>query len=86
MLRNNGLVQTSIKKKENYVRFEIIDEKLALETQSNNSGNKSDSALAPLKRIPPRLSSKDIEKSMLTPDQIKEKLEQANQRRIVSFK
>jgi hypothetical protein len=84
MLKNNGLVQTTIVKKENALLFEIIDEKLAKTNSEMFDNNINSNKLAPLKKVPPRFL-KDKEKSLITPDQINEKLERANQRKMVSF-
>lgn len=81
MLKNNGLVQKELTKKENYARFEIIDEKVALDNQAVNQPG---SGLAPLKRIPPRFD-KNSEKNTLTPEQIKKKLEEAQERKNVRY-
>jgi hypothetical protein len=80
MLKNNGLVQTTLIKKENCVLFEIIDENQA-KTNFNEYPNPN-SRLAPLKKIPPRFLQ-DKDKLLITPEQISEKLERANQRKKV---
>ena len=82
MLKNNGLVQTSIIKKDNSLLFEIIDENLA-KTNFNEPINPNN-RLAPLKKVPPRFL-KDKEKLLITPEQINEKLERANQRKMASI-
>lgn len=81
MLKNNGLVQKSITKNENYARFEIIDEKLSSESQASSQPG-AGNGLAPLKRIPPRFD-RNSEKNTLTPEQIKKKLEEAQERKNV---
>lgn len=81
LLKSNGLVSTSVVKKENSVLFEIIDEKLS---KANNEQSNNNSSLPPIKRIPPRFI-KDKEKPSLTSEQIAEKLERANQRKMVNI-
>ena len=83
MLRNNGLVQTSVAKNENYARFEIIDEKLNSQTEFNKQ--QAPTGLAPLKRLPPRLE-RSLHKPQLTSEQISRKLEEANERKTVSLR
>ena len=83
LLKNNGLVQTTLVKKENCVLFEIIDENQA-KTNFNEYPNPN-SRLAPLKKIPPRFLQ-DKDKNLITPEQISEKLERANQRKKVKIK
>ena len=81
MLKNNGLVQTSIIKKENCLLFEIIDETQA---KMNFNDQMLPNKLAPLKKVPPRFL-KDKDKLLITPEQINEKLERANQRKMVNL-
>ena len=77
MLKKNGLVQLPVEVKQNYARFEIVEEKLL--NRKNN--------VASLASVPPpsRLLIKR-EPTKLTADHIEEKLEKANQRKMVKFK
>jgi hypothetical protein len=76
LLKDNGLVQQEIVKKDNCVKFEITEEP-GLQSQSLKAN-----ALAPLKRVPLQFL-KTTEKSISSQDQIIRKLEEAQKRKDV---
>ena len=87
ILSQTGLVQTAVIKKDTYAHFEIVEEKLlnrnlSMLTLKSNSDSNSMYQLKP--NGPPARLLLHRERT-LTADQIEEKLERANQRKLVSF-
>ena len=88
ILRQTGLVQTAVVKKDTYAHFEIVEEKmlnrnLSMLTLKSNSDSNSMHQVKPPSGPPARLLLQ--RERTLTADQIEEKLERANQRKMVSF-
>lgn len=81
ILKNNGLVQTALVKKENFVRFDVIDEKVQLKSSNEDYLLNSNNKLAPLKRLPPLLRKSDSNSTKITQEEIAKKLEAANERK-----
>ena len=88
MLKQTGLVQTNLTVKENSAQFEIIEEKLLnkkISIQRPESGSNSLGS-GSLRGPPPiRFLQREKTKTNLTIDQIDEKIEKANQRKLVNF-
>ncbi len=81
LLKDSGLIQQPIVRKDLSVKFEIIDENVS-KSQEHSMRPDPFNKLAPLKRVPPQfLHTK--EKSIHSQDQIVKKLEEAEKRREV---
>jgi hypothetical protein len=81
ILKNNGLVQTALVKNDNFVRFDVIDDK----TKHNSNEDyllAANNKLAPLKRLPPLLRKNASNSSKITQEEIAKKLEAANERKL----